>query len=151
MRDGASHRGDPAVLDSYYCWNQPILSPAAGTVVSVENSLPDNPIGSTDPTHPAGNHVILDLGNGEFAFLGHMRKGSVAVAPGETVATGDPLGHCGNSGNTSEPHLHIHLQTTPNLADGEGLPAQFRNYRANGSEVDRGEPVAGQTIAPAGD
>lgn len=148
-RDGLTHKGDPQVLDSYLCWDQPILAPAAGTVAFAVNDLPDNPIGSTDPEHPAGNHVVLDFGNGEFAFLGHMREGSVRVQPGTKVAAGEELGRCGNSGNTSEPHLHFHLQTTADLSDGEGLPAFFDGYVADGKPVERGEPQGGQYIRPA--
>ena len=146
-RDGVTHSGDAASLESYYCWDQPILSPGAGTIAAVVSDLPDNPIGETDAQNPAGNHVVIDLGNSEFAFLGHMRQGSVAVSVGDTVAVGDELGRCGNSGNTSEPHLHMHLQTTPDLADGEGLPAQFANYLADGAPVERGEPQAGQFVS----
>ena len=127
-RDGVTHSGDTSALESYYCWDQPILSPGAGTIAAVVNDLPDNPTGETDAHNPAGKHVVIDLGNNEFAFLAHMRQGSVAVSVGDMVAVGDELGRCGNSGNTSEPHLHMHLQTTPDLTDGEGLPAQFVNY-----------------------
>jgi murein DD-endopeptidase MepM/ murein hydrolase activator NlpD len=145
-RDGVTHSGEAGTLESYHCWGEPILSPGAGTVVTVTNDLPDNPIGRTDPQHPAGNHVVIDLGNSEFAFLAHMQEGSITVSEGETVETGDKLGLCGNSGNTSEPHLHMHLQTTPDLTRGEGLPAQFVDYVANGEAVARGEPQAGQFI-----
>lgn len=146
-RSGITHTGDATKLESYYCWDQPILSPGAGTIAAVVSDLPDNPIGETDAANPAGNHVVIDLGNSEYAFLGHLRQGSVRVAVGDTVAVGDELGRCGNSGNTSEPHLHMHLQTTPTLADGEGLPAQFVNYFADGYPVDRDELMAGQQIA----
>ncbi len=146
-RDGATHGGDAARLDSYYCWDQPILAPGAGVVAAVTADLPDNPIGTTDPRHPAGNHVVIDLGNGEFAFLAHMQEGSITVAVGDRVVAGDTLGRCGNSGNTSEPHLHMHLQTTTDLANGEGLPAQFVDYVANGQNITRGEPEAGQIVS----
>jgi hypothetical protein len=146
-RSGVTHTGDATRLESYYCWDQPIRAPAAGTIVAVTNDLPDNPIGQTDTQHPLGNHVVIDLGDGEFAFLAHMRQGSIAVAAGDTVAVGDELGRCGNSGNTSEPHLHMHLQTTPDLADGEGLPAQFVNYTADDLPVERDELLAGQQVA----
>ena len=148
MRNGISHDGDGTRLTDYYCWDEPILAPAAGTVVAAVDNLPDNPIGSTDAQNPAGNHVVLDFGNGEFGFLGHMREGSVAVSAGERVARGEELGRCGNSGNTSEPHLHFHLQTTADLSNGEGLPAFFEDYVADGRPVDRGEPLAGQVIEP---
>lgn len=147
-REGATHGGEPQVLESYYCWDQPILAPAAGTVASVVNDLPDNPIGSTDPQNPSGNHVVLDFGNGEFGFLGHMRQGSVRLQPGDEVERGQELGRCGNSGNTSEPHLHFHLQTTTDLSNGDGLPAFFNQYVADDHTVERGEPEAGQYIRP---
>lgn len=150
MRDGSSFTGgDPSRLDRYHCWGEPILAPARGRVVAAQNDLPDNAIGRTDTAHPLGNHVVLDLGQSEFAFLAHLRKGSVTVAPGDEVAAGDRLGACGNSGNSSEPHLHLHLQTSAAFGRGEGLPAQFHAYRADGEEVARGEPEQGQEIAPA--
>jgi hypothetical protein len=144
MRNGITHEGPADQLESYYCWGQPILAPAAGTVVAAVSDLPDQQIGQTDPGNPAGNHVVIDLGNDEFAFLAHFQQGSVRVSAGDAVEAGTELGLCGNSGNTSEPHLHFHLQNTPDLMDGEGLPARFRDYR-----VVSGEPVQGQVIAPA--
>lgn len=147
-RDGATFAGDPARLESYFCWDRPVLSPATGRVVAAVDGLPDQPVGRMDPANPAGNHVVIDLGQGEYAFLAHLRQGSVAVAPGDAVAAGMQIGRCGNSGNSSEPHLHFHLQTTPELTTGEGLPAQFVNWIADGLPVERGEPRRGQVIAP---
>ncbi|MCY0096122.1 M23 family metallopeptidase [Hoeflea ulvae] len=146
-RDGASHGGDPARLEAYHCWGRPILSPASGTVVAAANTLPDNDIGQRDAAHPLGNHVILDMGASEFVFLAHLQKGSVEVEPGDEVVAGQTLGACGNSGNSTEPHLHLHVQTTAILGDGEGLPAQFQDYSADGTVFERGEPVRGQRIA----
>lgn len=145
---GQSHSGDAQVPENYYCWDREILAPAEGEVIATVHDLPDLAIGESDPENPAGNHVVLALGDEEFAFLAHMQQGSLTVQQGDMVKPGDVLGLCGNSGNTSEPHLHFHLQTTPDLFDGEGLPAQFQDYRADGQEVARGEPVRGQTVAP---
>jgi len=149
MRDGASHAGDPQALDSYHCWDRVILAPANATVAAVVDGLPDQAIGEADPQHPAGNHVVLDFGDGEYGFLAHLRQGSIEVRQGDTVAAGAEIGRCGNSGNASEPHLHFHLQTTPVLGAGEGLPAAFVDYVANGKAVERGEPVRGEIISPA--
>jgi murein DD-endopeptidase MepM/ murein hydrolase activator NlpD len=148
-RDGKSHRGKGKKVEDYYCWNEPILAPAAGTVAGAADGLPDQKPGQRDPGHPPGNHVVLDLGNGEYALLAHLRQGSVKVKAGDKVKTGDELGRCGNSGNTSEPHLHFHLQDAPSFGNGEGLPAFFNDYVADGTLVPRGEPVKGQEIAPA--
>ncbi|HEX6751515.1 MAG TPA: peptidoglycan DD-metalloendopeptidase family protein [Longimicrobium sp.] len=147
-RNGVTHEGDGSRLEQYYCWGRPILAPGAGTVVVAVDSLADLSPGQRDPAHAAGNHVIIDHGNGEFSLLAHMRRGSVAVRPGAAVTAGQKLGECGNSGNTSEPHLHYHLQNTGVFGRSEGLPAQFTNYTADGQPVARGEPVRGQTIHP---
>ena len=147
-RNGTTHEGDGSRVEQYYCWGRPILAPGAGTVAVAVDSLVDNAPGRMDPVHPAGNHVIIDHGNGEFSLLAHLRRGSVAVRPGARVAAGDKVGECGNSGNTSEPHLHYHLQDTAVFGPGQGLPAQFTGYTADGAPVARGEPVQGQTIRP---
>ncbi|WP_116082704.1 peptidoglycan DD-metalloendopeptidase family protein [Tropicimonas sp. IMCC34011] len=149
LEDGESFAGDRTDLSSYHCWGREVRAPAAGKIVRAVGDLSDQPIDATDATHPAGNHVVIDFGSGEFGFLAHFQAGSVAVAEGDTVGAGDLLGLCGNSGNTTEPHLHFHLQTTPILGDGEGLPAQFLDYVADGGDVARGEPARGQTVSPA--
>jgi len=147
-KDGATHAGDPMKLENYHCWDKPVLVPADGTVVKAVSDLPDNAIGQTDAAHPAGNHVVIDFGNGEFGFLAHFRQGSVKAKVGDRMTTGQELGRCGNSGNTSEPHLHVHLQTTATLSAGEGLPAYFNGFVADGKPVERGELVKGQTVSP---
>jgi len=125
-----------------------ILAPADGTVLDAVDGLPDQAIGTRNTKAITGNHVMLDLGNGEYAMLAHLRQGSVAVKAGQRVVAGQELGRCGNSGNTSEPHLHFHLQDAPEFGQGNGLPAFFERYVADGEVVERGEPVRGQTIAP---
>ncbi len=145
-KDGKTHEGDGTRNAQYYCFGQPILAPAAGKAVVVVDGIEDNVPGKMDREHPPGNHVVLDHGNGEFSFLAHFVKGTVKVAKGADVAAGAVLGQCGNSGNTSEPHLHYHLQATPVFHEGEGLPAQFLDYVADGKAVGRGEPTRGQKI-----
>jgi murein DD-endopeptidase MepM/ murein hydrolase activator NlpD len=148
MRDGKRHDGDGSAPEQHYCFGLPILAPAAGTVVTAADGHADQPTGRMDCAHPPGNHVILDHGSGEFSLLAHLKQGSVAVRAGERVEAGSKLGECGNSGRTGRPHLHYHLQNTGELWRGEGLPAQFTGYVADGRPVERGEPVKGQTIRP---
>ncbi len=148
-RGGSSHRGDGPRLSDYYCFGRPVYAPGAGVVADAVSNLPDQAIGESDTRNALGNYVVIDHRNGEFSFLAHLRQGSVTVAPDETVAAGEPIGRCGNSGNSSEPHLHYHLQTDAvfhRAAGGEGLPAQFLNYTADGRRVARGEPVKGQAV-----
>ncbi|MPT46832.1 MAG: M23 family peptidase [Sphingobium sp.] len=147
-RDGKSHVGDGKRLDDYHCWGQPILAPASGTVVQITEALPDNPIGTTDKANPGGNHVVLRLGDKRYAFFAHLQRGSVRVLPGQKLHKGQEIGQCGNSGNSSEPHLHFHIQTTPVIGTGEGRPAFFRDYIADGDHIETGEPLRGQSISP---
>lgn len=149
MRDGQSHSGDPSRLESYHCWGRAIQAPAEGVVMRAVDGLPDQAIGAADPANPAGNYIVIDFGNEEYGFLAHLRQGSVRVTKGDVVTAGQEIGLCGNSGNTSEPHLHFHMQTSPRLGRGEGLPTQFTNYKADGVLVSRGEPRKGETIQPA--
>jgi hypothetical protein len=146
-REGSSHVKEGKTNDEYFCFGQEVLAPAAGTVVSVENAIDDNVPGVMNPTTPLGNHVIIDHGNGEFSFLAHFKKGTVAVKAGDVVKASDLVGRAGNSGNSSEPHLHFHLQDTGVFKAGRGLPAPFNDYIADGKPVTRGEPVKGQTVA----
>jgi murein DD-endopeptidase MepM/ murein hydrolase activator NlpD len=98
-----------------------------------------------------GNHVVIDFSNGEFGVMCHFKKGSIRVKAGDLVKSHQILGLCGNSGNSSEPHLHIHLQDGKTLGSATGLPALFSNYMADGKMVQLGVPVRGQSISTAVD
>jgi hypothetical protein len=148
MKGGSTHTGNGQQNEAYFCFGKPIVAPGDGRVHAAENDVKDNKPGEMNPAEAMGNHVIIEHGNGEFSFLAHFKQGSVRVKPGDKVRAGDLLGHCGNSGNTSEPHIHYHLQNTREFNAGEGLPAQFQDYTADGKPVERGEPVKGQVIAP---
>ena len=142
----STHRGDGARNEDYFAWDRPIVAPAAGIVVRAVDGVDDNRPAAMNPRQPFGNHVVIDLGNGEFAMLAHLRRGSVAVRAGTRVAAGRVIGRCGNSGNSSEPHLHFHVQNAAREGDVDGLPAQFIHYAADGVDIARGEPVRGQTV-----
>ncbi len=147
MKDGSSHRGEGKNNEDYYCFGRVIVAPGAGKVVSAENGLKDNAPGAMDPANPLGNHVIIDHGNGEFSFMAHFQEGSVLPKVGNLVKAGEAIARTGNSGNTSEPHLHYHLQDSGTFGSGgRGLPAQFQRYVANGKPIMRGEPMKGEQI-----
>jgi len=146
VRDGSTHRGDGRALSDYYCYGQPILAPADGRVVEAVDSLPDQPIGSQDPAHPAGNHVVIDHGHNEFTLLAHLQPKSVRVQAGERVQRGQELGRAGNSGNTSEPHLHIHLMNGPDMRTADGLPLAFTDVVIDDQPVGRAELIRRQRV-----
>jgi hypothetical protein len=75
-----------------------------------------------------GNHVVLDLGDGIYAVLAHLKRGSIGVQKGQVVRVGQKLAECGNSGNSSEPHIHFQLMDTPRAAFAAGLPFRFSGH-----------------------
>lgn len=77
------------------------------------------------PTRILGNHLIVDAGDGSFVALAHLRQGSLLVAPGDRVKAGQPVAECGNSGNSSEPHLHVQVMDDHRPALAVGLPMAF--------------------------
>jgi hypothetical protein len=97
----------PHDLDRYEIFGKQVVSPCEGTVTAAVDELPDLTPLDADPENPAGNHVIL-LCEGLRVELAHLQRGSVRVDPGQNVRVGDILGLVGNSGNTTEPHLHVH-------------------------------------------
>ncbi len=147
IKDGKTHTGDGSKLSDYYCYGAEVFAPAAGTVVWSCDSLPDQQIGQMDAKSPIGNGVVIDHGNGEFSLLAHLQPKSLAVKTGAKVKSGELLGLCGNSGNTSEPHIHYHLQDGPDIKAAEGLPAPFSNIVVNGKPVAKAELLKGQTVS----
>lgn len=112
---------------AYAIFGAPVYAPCAGEVVAAADGFPDMPPPRADRAHMAGNHVILSCG-GAWIVLGHLQRGTVLVRAGDSVRVGAPLGRVGNSGNTSEPHLHIHAQrpgTTAAPLGGDPLPVRF--------------------------
>lgn len=118
----------------YGCWDQPVLAPVAGVVSLMHDGDPDAAPGAIEETeNAAGNHVVLEVEETKtYLLIAHLKRGSVAVKEGDRVEEGSPIGRCGNSGRTSEPHVHLHHQRQKigplPLGFGEGLPLFFRDH-----------------------
>jgi hypothetical protein len=131
--DGRLLTGDIANLQSYPFFGADIHAVADGPVVAVLDGLPEQVPGAS-PTglrldEYGGNHVVQDIGNGNYAFYAHLETGSVAVKPGDRLTTGQVLGHLGNSGNTDAPHLHFHVMNGPDPLKADGLPFVIDGFR----------------------
>lgn len=126
MNEGRSYDGDPTLNESYYAFDKEYLAPADGTVVHVENDVEDNePVGTMNEEQPFGNYVILDHGNEEYSYLVHFKHQSIEVEEGDEIKQGDLLGVVGNSGNSSEPHIHFHVADSPDPADSKSIRINF--------------------------
>ena len=130
MKQGRSYFGDARKVESYYCYGKPILSPADGVVVTVRNRSLDSLILGKDrffsrSSHIAGNYLVVKHAQGEYSLMAHLKKDSILVNEGDHVQRGQTLAQCGNTGNSTEPHLHFHLQSGPNFYTSVGLPLRF--------------------------
>jgi len=144
QKAGLSYKNNGLNNEDYFCFNKEIIAPGAGIIVNVVDDIKENKPG--DMPKNAGNRIIIDHENGEYSVLAHFKYNSIAVKEGERVTSGQYLGRCGNSGHSSEPHLHYHLQNTPVMFKGEGLPLQFRSFWADSILYDSGEPIGGQYV-----
>lgn len=111
----------PENLDDYVIYGSPVVSPCEGRVLSSRDGLPDLVPPRMDPENPAGNHVVIRCGD-LIVELAHLQKGSVRALAGQELIAGEPIGKVGNSGNTSEPHLHVHAV---DAGTGAGVPMHF--------------------------
>ena len=136
--DGTRFTGDPLKNASYYAWGSEAIAVADGIVVETKDSIPENVPGATSRAVPitletvGGNHVILDLGKGRYAFYAHLQPGSLRVKLGERVRRGQVLGLVGNSGNSTEPHLHFHVSDANSPLGSEGLPYGYDSFELLG-------------------
>jgi hypothetical protein len=130
-------------------FGQPVLAPAGGVVVRVRDRARDHRSRNSwlglgyllvegairellGAGRVLGNHIVLDLGDGVYAALAHLRRDSARVAAGDTVHAGQHIADCGNSGNSTEPHLHLQLMDHPRVAVAAGLPVEFGHFEVGG-------------------
>jgi len=129
--DGRFFKDPEEEVTDFYSYEEPVYAPANGRVTELVDSLTSDIFGEPDIENLGGNYVIMDIGNGKFFLVAHLMKGKIEVEEGKLVEKGDILGFIGNSGNTSFPHLHIHVQNKPD-ADPEGritYPFRFYNMK----------------------
>lgn len=131
--DGKSCNGEKTRAEDYFCYGQPILAPTDGEVVEIGAGRPDSPItGKAEcKAHDIrGNYLLIRHADHEYSLLAHLKPGSLLVKAGDRVARGQTVAACGNSGNTSEPHLHFQLQDGQNSFLSAGLPVAFEGVNA---------------------
>lgn len=146
--------------EEYPAFGQPLHAVADGEVVRAVDRWRDHRSRSSWPTlcylllegmvrelgGPGpilGNHLVLRLGDGSHVVYAHLRRGSLRVHAGERVHAGQPLASCGNSGNSSEPHLHVQRMDGPRPLLAAGLPWAIQG---GGPDGGTGLPGNGQTF-----
>lgn len=140
-----SYRGSGLHLKDYYAFGKPVLSPINGTIVKVRNDLPDNPIGKPDSVNNWGNHVIIRDDRGFFVEISHFVHDSIRINEGQRVERGGLLGLCGNSGFSSQPHIHMQVQLTPQLG-AHTTPFSLIGFAIANRYLDSALPKEGEIV-----
>ena len=110
MEGDRSFHTDGDKLSDFYAFDQPVLSPAWGTVTAFRNDIADNWPGEMNLDENWGNYILLNIGSNLYVLLAHLRQGSINITIGQSVPPGARLAACGNSGRSAQPHLHMHVQ-----------------------------------------
>lgn len=140
---GAFYTGDKTKNESYVDYGSEVIAVADGTVVSALDGMEANAPGVLPAQDPVlgpkltannvdGNHIVMDLGNGIYAFYAHLIKGSLEVTVGDTVRKGQVLARLGNTGNANASHQHFHLMDGPSVLGSSGLPYVIDTFEYQG-------------------
>ena len=147
LKNGLPYEGDATKNEQFFCFGQPVLSPADGTVVRAVDNIGDNVPGKAPQDASSGNLIIISHTDNEYSVLTNLKQNSVKLKHGDKVKQGDQVGECGNSGNSVAPKVHYQLQTSAGFPMVASLPVQFVDFVADGKPVAEGEVVRGQTVS----
>jgi hypothetical protein len=145
-KTGKSFKTNGQSNEDYYCFGEKIISPCDAEVVMVIDGVKDNIPGEMNSFFATGNTVVLRTNNNEYIYLCHFKKHSIQVKEGYQVKQGELLGLCGNSGNSSEAHLHFHIQNVENMNIATGVKCYFEIILVNGEQKTDYSPIKGEKI-----
>jgi murein DD-endopeptidase MepM/ murein hydrolase activator NlpD len=129
---GNSYKTDGKTNEDYYAFGKELIAPCDGEIILVVDGVKDNKPGELNPIYIPGNTVIIKTAKNEYLFFAHFKQNSIKVKQGQKIKQGQLLGLCGNSGNSSEAHLHFHIQNVENMVSATGVKCYFDNLIVNG-------------------
>lgn len=109
IKNRCSYQGDPMLYTNYYGYNLTVVAPANGVVVSVIDGISDSVPGEFNVKHPQGNYIVIKHAKHEYSMLAHLKPYSFNVTVGDEVFRGQRIARVGNSGNSTEPHIHFQV------------------------------------------
>lgn len=132
--DFKSYEGDKTILENYYCYDKLLLSPADGEVVKLSNKCKDSKIMPNNSTDPLikdirGNYIVIKHAEDEYSFIAHIKPDSFLVNEGDKVKRYQEIAKCGNTGNSTQPHIHFHIQNREGFILSAGLPIEFEDIK----------------------
>lgn len=144
---GNSYKTDGKTNEDYYAFGKDLIAPCDGEVVLVVDGVKDNIPGVLNPIYIPGNTVILKTQNNEFLVLAHFKQHSILVKQGQKITQGQLLGLCGNSGNSTEPHLHFHIQNVEEMNSATGVKCYFDKIKVDGQTKTDYSPIQKEKIS----
>lgn len=144
--DNKPYKTDGQSNEDYYAFGKPLYAPCDGEVIAVTDGVEDNVPGKMNETQVFGNLVVIKTLKNEYLFLAHFKNKSLKVAKGQKVTQGQLLGLCGNSGHSSQPHLHFHIQNVEDSNAATGAKCYFDRLVVNGESKTDYSPVRGDKV-----
>jgi len=144
--NGKSYKNNREKNENYYAFAKELIAPCDAEVVLVVDGIKDNKPGEMNSYFILGNTVILKTNNDEYLLFAHFKQNSIVVKQGENVEKGELLGLCGNSGNSSEPHLHFHIQNVEDINKATGAKSYFEEIYVNGELKKDYSPIKNEKI-----
>ena len=144
---GISYKTDGKTNEDYYAFGKDLIAPCDGEVVLVVDGVKDNIPGILNPMYVPGNSVIIKTQNNEYLVFAHFKQHSIVVKQGQMIKQGQLLGLCGNSGNSSEPHLHFHIQNVEDMNSATGVKCYFDKIQVNGQLKTDYSPIQKEKIS----
>ncbi|QNM86965.1 peptidoglycan DD-metalloendopeptidase family protein [Polaribacter pectinis] len=145
-KNGKSFKTDGKTNEDYYAFGKELIAPCDAEVVLSVDGVKDNIPGELNPIYVPGNTVILKTENDEFLFFAHFKQNSIVVKQGQIVKQGELLGLCGNSGNSSEAHLHFHIQNVEDMNKATGAKSYFSEIFVDGQLKKDYSPIKGEKV-----
>ncbi|MDI9862277.1 M23 family metallopeptidase [Flectobacillus roseus] len=144
---GKSYKTDGKTNEDYYAFGKELFAPCDGEIVLVVDGVKDNVPGVLNPVYVPGNTVIIKTENNEFLFFAHFKHHSIIVKEGQKIKQGQLLGLCGNSGNSSEAHLHFHIQNVEDMNTATGVKCYFDKIQVDGQTKMDYSPIQHERIS----
>lgn len=145
-KNGKTYKTSGQENEDYHAFGKEIFAPCDGEVVLAVDGVKDNEVGQMNTMFVPGNTVVIKTANDEYLVFAHFKQNSITVKEGQKVKQGELLGLCGNSGNSSEPHLHFHIQNTENFNQATGIKCYFDKILVDGKEKTDYSPIQNEVI-----
>lgn len=145
--NGNTYKTNGEKNEDYYAFGQEIIAPCDGEVVCVVDGVKDNLPGSPNPVYLPGNTIVIKTLNDEYLVFAHFKQHTIVVKQGQEIKQSQILGLCGNSGNSSEPHLHFHVQNVEDMNIAIGAKCFFENIQVNGETKKNYSPIKNDKLS----